>query len=53
MCSYQKERESEEQVQLLEYEQQPVHAHIYFDLEDKPKEFMNALRKLDVSWGLS
>ena len=25
-----RKRESEEQVQLLEYEQQPVHAHIYF-----------------------
>ena len=40
---------------LLEDEQQaePVLVHIYFDLKDKPKEFMSALKELDVSWELS
>ena len=44
-------KESEEQMHLLGDEQQvePVHVHIYFDLKDKPKEFMSALKKLDVS----
>ena len=48
-------KESEEQMHLLGDEQQvePVHVHIYFDLKDKPKEFMSALKKLDVSWELS
>ena len=30
-------------------EQQSVRVHIYFDLKDKPKEFMSALKELDVS----
>lgn len=34
-------------------EQQSVRVHIYFDLKDKPKEFMSALKELDVSWKLS
>ena len=42
-------KESEEQMQLLGDEQQSVLVHICFDLEDKPKEFMSALQKLDVS----
>ena len=29
-----------------------VLVHIYFDLKDKPKEFISALKKLDVSWEL-
>ena len=42
-------KESEEQIHLLGDEQRSVRVHIYFDLKDKPKEFMSALKKLDVS----
>ena len=30
-------------------EHQPKYTHISFDLEDKPKELMNVLQKLEVS----